>query len=109
MGSEIPGTCYSGKKKAPARKPTNSRPEWGSTPRWSIHQNPIQVLVKKLLFQKSITPKMPKSKASLNSPFWGLLDFGEGLLRSLTAPKSLTALPIPQSALRSLKVCVDRC
>ena len=46
-------------------------------------------------FQKSITPKMPKSKASLNSPFWGLLDFGEGLLRSLTAPKSLTALPIP--------------
>ena len=48
-------------------------------------------------FQKPITPKMLRSKASLNSPFWGLLDFGEGLLRSLTAPKSLTALPIPQS------------
>ena len=95
MGFKIPGTCYSGKKKAPARKPTNSRPEWGSTPRWSIHQNPIQVLVKKWLFQKSITPKMPKSKASLNNPFLGLLDFGEGLLRSSTAPKSLTALPIP--------------
>ena len=68
MGFKIPGTCYSGKKKAPARKPTNSRPEWGSTPRWSIHQNPIEVLVKKWLFQKSISPKMPKSKASLNNP-----------------------------------------
>ena len=52
MGSTIPGTCYSEKKKAPARKPANSRPEWGSTPRWSIHQNPIQVLVKKWLFPK---------------------------------------------------------
>ena len=52
MGSKIPGTCYSRKKKAPARKPANSRPEWGSTPRWSIHQNPIQVLIKKILFLK---------------------------------------------------------
>ena len=27
------------KNKAPARKPANSRPEWGSTPRWSLFQN----------------------------------------------------------------------
>ena len=38
------------KKKAPARKPANSRPEWGSTSRWSIHQNSIQVFVKQCLF-----------------------------------------------------------
>ena len=31
MRSIIPRRCYSEKKKAPARKPTNSRPEWGST------------------------------------------------------------------------------
>ena len=47
MGSKIPGTCYSGKKKAPARKPANSRPEWGSTPQMVNPSNPIQVLVKK--------------------------------------------------------------
>ena len=37
-------TCFStkvafNKKKTPARKPANSRPEWGSTPRWSLFQN----------------------------------------------------------------------
>jgi len=41
------------KNKAPARKPANSRPEWGSTPRGSIHQNEIQALVKKMSFSKS--------------------------------------------------------
>ena len=47
------------KKKAPARKPTNSRPEWGCTPQMDsthvlmkTHQNPIQVLVNKSLFPK---------------------------------------------------------
>ncbi len=52
LGLKFQGRVFLKKKKAPARKPANSRPEWGSTPRWSIHQNPIQVLVKKWPFPK---------------------------------------------------------
>ena len=44
-GSIFHGRVILEKKKAPARKLANSRPECGSTPRWSIHENPIQVLV----------------------------------------------------------------
>ncbi len=33
------GKSYIQKKKAPARKSTNSRPEWGCNPRWSLFQN----------------------------------------------------------------------
>ena len=35
-------------------------------------------LVKKWLFQKWITPKMPKSKASLKTPIWGCWTLGRG-------------------------------
>ena len=55
MGSKIPGTCYSGKKKAPARKPANSRPEWGSTPDGPSIKVQSWFWSKNGFFQKSIT------------------------------------------------------
>ena len=40
------------KKMAPARMPTNSRPEWGSTPRWSLFK--IRELANSKLFWSKI-------------------------------------------------------
>ena len=79
----ILGFGDSGKKKAPARKNTNSRPEWGSTPRWYLFQHWIQVFNpgfgQKMTFSKSQSlPKCLNPRQALTTPFWGCWTLGRG-------------------------------